>query len=171
MLQIVTREPADYVASLPQQSGTATILAGTPDVAVPIVKILELARLPGAPAELKELAEGILEKEYEYAMAILDEDDTGIANNLWFQPAPGGEHGPRIKVMIDPALAVRPGGKQATVPFDPTKKAEGDISPSLERQVRDFIDRNRQVLLRYWNLEYSSTKKFIADLQPLPKQR
>jgi hypothetical protein len=102
-------------------------------------------------------------------MTILDEDDTGIKNNLWFQPVPGGQHGPRIKVMIDPPRAVRPGGKEATVPFD--SKALGDISSALEGQVRAFIDLNRDVLIKYWNLEYASTKKFLDELKPLSRRR
>ncbi len=60
-MQIVTRDITEYAAAPPQQPGTATILAGTGDVAMPIAKIQEFAHLPGAPPELKEFAEGLLE--------------------------------------------------------------------------------------------------------------
>jgi hypothetical protein len=80
-------------------------------------------------------------------------------------------HGPRIKVAIDPANAVRPGGKEATVPFDPNKAASGPISPGLERQVREFIELNREVLLDYWNLKFSSTSKFLSQIKPLARSR
>jgi hypothetical protein len=163
----VTAQPG-----LLQQSGTATVVPGTGAFFAQISTLQEIAAAPDAVQRLEAMVEALLEKEFEYAMTILDSDDTGIAtNNLWFQPVPGIQHGPRIKVMLDPAFAVRPGGKQATVPFDPEKSAEGDIPPALEREVRAFIDLNRPALLKYWNLEYPSTKKFLAELKPLPKRR
>jgi hypothetical protein len=161
-------DPGEVDLGLPQAAGTATVVPRTGAVIVPISTFQQFARAPGASQELIEFTEALLEQEFAYAMAILDADDTGIENNLWFQPVPGGQHGPRIKVMIDPRDAVRPGGKEATVPFDANKPASGEISQALERQVRAFIELNKPALVRYWNLEYPSTKKFIADLKPLP---
>jgi hypothetical protein len=154
-----------------REANSATVVAATGSVVTSLAMWKELSRMPGAPAALVDFTEALLEKEYEYAMAILDEDDTGIKNNMWFVPVPEGQQGPRLEVAIDPANAVRRGGLMATVPFDPTRKAEGPIPKALERDVREFIELNRLVLMRYWNLEYSSTKKFTADLQPLPKRR
>jgi hypothetical protein len=177
MLDKVTVRSADGFGELAahpervREANSATVIVGTGSYASQIQMLYEIAKEPDVRQRLEELADSLIEEEFAYAMAILDPDDTGITtNNLWFQPAPGIQHGPRIKVMIDPAFAVRPGGKQATVPIDPTKKAEGDISPALERQVRDFIALNLPVLIRYWNLEYSSTKKFLADLKPIPQR-
>jgi hypothetical protein len=81
---------------------------------------------------------------------------------------PGGVDGPRIKVAIDPAKAIRDSGLTATVPFDAS--AVEQISPALEKQVRAFIELNRDVLMRYWRLDPSitSTKKFAELLRPIP---
>jgi hypothetical protein len=96
------------------------------------------ARVPGGGSvgllSPEELADSLIEEEFAYATAILDRT-TQASPRTRFQPAPGIQHGPHNKVMIDPAFAMWPGGKQATVPFDPTKKAEGEISPALECQV------------------------------------
>jgi hypothetical protein len=111
---------------------------------------------------------GIAGQEFAYATAILDTDDTGIENTLWFTPVPGGVDGPRIKVAIDPAKAIRDSGLTGTVPFDAS--AVEQISPALEKQVRAFIELNRDVLMRYWRLDPSitSTKKFAELLRPIP---
>jgi hypothetical protein len=172
-MQVVTADVTEIVSnpSLLQQTGTATVVPGTGAFFAQISTLQQIAAAPDAAKQLQAMIEALLEKEFEYAMAILDEDDTGIKNKLWFTPVPGGQHGPRIEVAIDPPNAVRRGGVMATVPFDPGKAAEGGpITKALERDVRDFIDLNRLVLMRYWNLEYSSTKKFIADLQPLRRR-
>jgi hypothetical protein len=147
-----------------------TVVPGTGTAVLPITLLDDIAKAPDAQQRLADVVDALIEEEYAFAMTVLDEDDTGIFNNLWYQPAPGIQHGPRIKVMLDPARAVRPGGKQASVPFDPNKAAEGDISPALERQVRDFIELNREALLKEWNREFGSTKQFLAALQPLPKK-
>jgi hypothetical protein len=97
-------------------------------------------------------------------MAILGTEVTGIENTLWFLPVPTGQHGPRIKVAIDPPHAIRQGGTD--VPFDEEKPASGPISPALERQVRTFIEDNKAALLDYWNLVIT-TDKFIARLRPI----
>lgn len=156
---------------LARQNGTATVLSGTGAFVSSISTLSAIAAAPDAREQLQELIDALREEEWAFAMSVMDEDDTGIFNTLYLIPVPDGRHGPRIKVMIDPARAVRPGGKEATVPFDPGKKAEGPISADLERQVRAFIDLNREALMREWNREYSSTKKFLADLKPLPSKR
>jgi hypothetical protein len=172
-MEIATRDVTELTIhpELLRQTGTATVVSGTGAFFAQISTLQEIAAAPDAAKQLEAMVEALLEKQFEYAMTILDEDDTGIKNNLWFQPVPGGQHGPRIKVMIDPLRAVRPGGKEATVPFDSNAPATGDISSALEGQVRAFIDLNRDVLIKYWNLEYASTKKFLAELKPLPRRR
>jgi hypothetical protein len=72
--------------------------------------------------------------------------------------------------MIDPPKAVRPGRQQATVPFDADKPAEGTIPSALEREVRAFIELNREALLKEWNREFASTREFLAAIKPLPRK-
>jgi hypothetical protein len=148
---------------------SATVIPGTGTAVLPITLLTEIASAPDARERLADIADALIEEEYAFAMTVLNEEDTGIFNTLWFQRAPGIRDGPRIKVMIDPAKAVSPGRKQPSIPFDPGKPAQGDISPALERQVRDFIELNREALLREWTRGFGSTRQFLAALRPLPK--
>jgi hypothetical protein len=142
----------------PSSSGTAAV--------VPIEWLQQINASGVRPGELEQLLEALnRSQEIEDAIAVLDEDDTGIENTLWFIPAAGAQHGPRIKVAIDPKRAVSPGGKIAAVPFDAATKPE--IAAALERQVREFIELNREALLQYWNPQIPSTKKFLAMLKPI----
>jgi hypothetical protein len=101
--------------------------------------------------------------QHLYATAILGPDDTGIDNTLWYIPI---SEDPRIKVAIDPPHAKRPGGVEATVPFD--APSIGPIPAVLEKQVRQFIELNREALLWYWQLgDDVTTKEFLARLRPI----
>ena len=152
---------------LMKENGTATVVAGTGAFVAPISVLREISGAPDAVQQLANMVEGLAEQEYLYAMAILGTKVTGLANTLYYLPVPEGQHGPRIKVAIDPAHTFRRGGIEATVPFDEGKPASGGpISPALEGQVRAFIAVNRAALLAYWNLE-TSTDEFIAALRPI----
>lgn len=124
----------------------------------------KLASSDDPAKELNDLAEAVAEQENLYAMATLSSRVTGIDNLLIYIPVPQGQHGPRIKVAVDPPN--KPGGKEATVPFDRGKAASGDIPAALEEQVRRFIALNEIALMEYWRLDIS-TDEFIARLRPL----
>jgi len=151
---------------LMQEAGTVTVVPGTGAFVAPISTLRRLAEAPDAAQQLEEIAEALAEREQLYAMAILGSAVTGIANTLWYIPVPDGQHGPRIKVAIDPPHAKRPGGAEATVPFDEAEPMSGPIPPALERQVRAFIALNKPALLDYWNLK-TTTDEFVAQLRPI----
>jgi hypothetical protein len=104
------------------------------------------------------------EQENLYAMAVLTTATTGIYNTIYLIPVPHGRHGPRLKVMLDPPRAKRPGGNEATVPFDTGTKPPVDVE--LEQQLRRFIEINRPALLAYWQGE-TATDEFISQLRPI----
>jgi hypothetical protein len=172
MLSVRTSDFEELARHPERASEGVTLVPGlsTSTFVAPLSFLQDLANDPDPRQRLADLADALIEEEYAYAMTVLTERDTGIYNTLWFLPAPGIQHGPRVKVMINPARTSRPGGRQATVPFDRNKPAEGDISPALERQVRDWIDLNRDALTKAWNLEYEGTSDFLDALKPLPKQ-
>src|SRR5258707_5739232 len=101
-----------------QQAGTATVVAGTGAFVAPISVLREIAGAPDAVQQLEDIVEALAEQEQLYAMAILGAAVTRIANTLWYIPVPEGQHGPRIKVAIEPPYAKRSGGTQSTGPFD-----------------------------------------------------
>ena len=89
---------------------------------------------------------------------------TGIAHTIFISPRGNIRHGPRVKVAINPRDSVAPRGIIATVTFE--GKAIGPIDPQLLRQVRRFIELNRDVLLDYWN-EKIYTDELQARIIPL----
>jgi hypothetical protein len=149
-----------------RQAGTATVVSGTGAFIAPISMLRGLVGAPDAIQQLEDIVEALAEQEQLYAMAILGSAVTGIANTLWYIPVPEGRHGPRIKVAIDPPHAKRPGGIEATVPFDEGKLASGPIPPALERRVKAFIELNKVALLDYWHLN-TTTDEFVAQLRPI----
>jgi len=149
-----------------RQAGTATVVTGTGAFVAPISVLREIAGASDAIQQLENMVEALAEQEQLYAMAILGSGVTGITNTLWYIPVPEGQHGPRIKVAIDPPHTKRPGGTEATVPFDEGKPASGPIPHALERQVRAFIELNKAALLDYWNLN-TTTDEFVAQLRPI----
>jgi hypothetical protein len=68
-----------------------------------------------------------------------------------FQREGKGRHGKRVKVAIEPPDTLSPyGGTTASVAFTGEVVA-GDIASSkLLRQVRQFIELNKDVLEDYW---------------------
>jgi hypothetical protein len=76
---------------------------------------------------------------------------TGITHTVFISPRGKAQHGPRIKVAINPPNSISPLGQVATVTFDCS--VVGKIDPELAQQVIRFIEINRAVLLEYWNYE------------------
>ena len=74
---------------------------------------------------------------------------TGIDHTIFISPRGHAAHGPQVKVAIDPPDSVDPRSTIATITFDGA--VIGVIDPQLARQVHQFIDVNRAVLLDYWN--------------------
>jgi len=74
---------------------------------------------------------------------------TGVDHTLFISPKGNARHGPRVKVAIAPSDSVDPRSKVASVALDGSVVA-GDLSRVLLRQVQQFIEENRQVLLDYW---------------------
>lgn len=158
-IKVQSSEFDELNRELVQQAETATVVAGTGSFIAPIAMLRRLA-----PNEIQQLVDDLEEQENLYAMAVLGSGVTGIANTLWYIPVPGGQHGPRIKVAIDPPHAMRPGGVEATVPFD--APAIGPMSRELESRVRAFIEITKAALLDYWDLNVT-TDQFIARLRSI----
>lgn len=79
---------------------------------------------------------------------------TGLPMNIYISDKSGLSHGPRIKVQTNHAQNIR---KELLVSVsiseNPEIVAGKGLSASDFASVRDFIVKNRENLLRYWNLE------------------
>jgi hypothetical protein len=155
-MQIVTRDVSEVLANpgLLRQPGTATILAGTADVVVPIAAIQELAKQPGAPEKLKEFAqalvrEQLLEEEYTAGMSSYRKKTTGVDNTV-FVCGKFSRHVPRIKVAVDPPTHIDPFGDNAVVAISDGRVLEGELPSKIRKQVEWFCEVNRATLIDYW---------------------
>jgi len=144
--------------------GTLTPLSGSGAFVATIDMLREFDTNGVEPGQLSAIIDALEEQEHLYAMAVLSSEKTGIDNTVWILPVPGGRHGPRLKIAIDPPHAKRPGGKEATVPFD--RETVPPITAALEQQVREFIALNRSALLEYWNGN-TTTDEFLAQLKSI----
>jgi hypothetical protein len=94
-----------------------------------------------------ELAEEeLLEEEVAFR-----KDATGIDNTIFISPRGKTRHAPRIKLAIDPPDSINPGTEAASIAIhDGSVVAGENVQAALLRQVRRFIDLNRDTLLDYW---------------------
>lgn len=77
---------------------------------------------------------------------------TGVDNTVFISPRGRARHAARVKVAIDPPDSLNPACRTASIALDGDVVA-GEIEPPLLQQVREFIERNREVLMEYWNYE------------------
>lgn len=78
---------------------------------------------------------------------------TGVWNTIFISPKGFTRHGPRLKVAINPPDSVNPHAETASIDIATGSVVTGTIDALLLRQVREFIDLNREVLLAYWNYQ------------------
>ena len=131
--------PADVVRDL-RQEGYSLTLGSSAGLSYPVV------RVDPALAE-EEVAE--LE-----AMAAFGPEDTGVSNTIYISPDATGRHAARIKVAIDPPLTFSVRGKQASITVhDGEHVAGAPVSAALHKQLREFIELNRDVIMHDWRGE------------------
>jgi len=77
--------------------------------------------------------------------ASFQENVTGIDRTLFILPH-------ALRVALNPPNSLNPACKIASVSRDGDIVA-GEIEPTLLQQVRDFIERNRETLIAYWEYQ------------------
>jgi hypothetical protein len=91
---------------------------------------------------------------------------TGVSHVVFISPRGNAQHGPRIKVAIDPPDSLDPRTETASIALDGTVVA-GEVYPSLLRQSREFLRLNRDVLADYWFYRID-TDELRQRLKPVP---
>ena len=113
--------------------------------------------MPGLEAfktafERDELAERELLEE----MVSYSKKTTGVDNTVFISPKGFTRHAARIKVAINPPDSVDPRDETASIMIDGCKVVAGKVSAKLLRQVQEFIELNRDVLLDCWNYKINT---------------
>jgi len=87
-------------------------------------------------------------------MAAFGPEDTGVSNTIYISPDATGRHAARIKVAIDPPLTFSVRGKHASITVhDGEHVAGAPVSAALHKQLREFIELNRDVIMHFWRGE------------------
>ena len=103
---------------------------------------------PSAGAQVAEIDPAADDEE---DLSSLRTKHTGVDNTIWVS-VQMGQHGPRVKIAVDPPDSLVPGGKIATMTIDPPYKVTGANVPThIIKQVQAFIELNRDVLMDHWN--------------------
>jgi hypothetical protein len=84
-------------------------------------------------------------------MASLRTERTGVDNTVFVSPKGRAQHGPRIKIAVDPPKSFDPTAKTASMAINAEYTVEGDLPSHIEKQAKRFIELNREALLLYWS--------------------
>lgn len=100
-----------------------------------------------------------------FEMANLRPERTGLPYVVFISQRGGARHDVRVKIARGPR--VKP-SEMVTVAIRPAVRViRGRLDPEEFALLADWVDLNRDVLVRYWDGEIEYTEDAIAALQPL----
>jgi hypothetical protein len=103
---------------------------------------------------LVDISDALAEREWLWDMSSFGKKTTGVDHNIFVSTNMGVQHGPRIKVAIDPPNSFSPRCVSASVSINDGQVVAGEIrSAALLKQVREFIELNREALIEFWNCQ------------------
>lgn len=91
---------------------------------------------------------------------------TGISNSIFISTKGNTRHAARVKIAIDPPDSFSAAGTDASMAIADFRVTGASIPQALARQVRQYIELNRAVLLEYWD-EKIDTAELIDRLKPI----
>jgi hypothetical protein len=152
--------PAGVEAGLKVWMNTKALIdeieALPPEMAAEVEDFVELLR-----------ARALREQEEESAgfMVSLRKDITGVDNTVFVSTKGSGRHAARIKIAIDPPDSFNETSTSASMAIHDFSLIGAYAQPRLVEQAKAFVERNREVLLGYWNGEFD-TGELFKRLQP-----
>jgi hypothetical protein len=104
------------------------------------------------------------EKDFFFEMSNLRKQDTGLPVNIYVSSggSVNNQHGPRIKAMVTSQDKMNP---RETVSIMLKKDIQADdiigyntVSASTLAAIREYVNLNYDVLIKYWNDEISTVE-------------
>jgi len=92
---------------------------------------------------------------------------TGLPFVVWISPRGNAQHAVRVKVSLRPKMVP---SEMASVTVEPPIKEIGDarqLSAQQLKLLREWIDLNRDVIVKFWNGEIEYSDEAIAALKPI----
>lgn len=105
------------------------------------------------------------------AMSNLLPKDTGVDGAvIWISAGEfhgvDAQHGPRIKVMLGNKITTEGLSDSISVRITDPPVVLGSLPGNIRKQVVQFVEKNRDILLRHWNGELGS-KETLNLLEPV----
>ncbi len=91
-------------------------------------------------------------------MVSLRRDLTGVDNTIFVSTKGYAQHAPRIKIAVDPPDTFNATSKSLSMAINDYSVRGEYLAPRIMEQAKQFIERNRDVLLRYWNCEIDTAE-------------
>jgi len=154
----VERSLAPDVVETLRRAGLRLTLGSSEPVTIPSPPIVAVEQ--GLAEQLAE------EEELTADMVSYRKDVTGLDNTV-FVSVRFPRHSPRIKVAIDPPDSLNPDGNNASVAIHDGSVTAGHLPARALKQVRQFIELNRNVLLDYWEMHIDGNQ-LKERLRPVP---
>ncbi len=103
--------------------------------------------------------------EAEEDMVSLRTNRTGVDNTIFVSTRGNAQHAPRIKIAVDPPDSLNASCKSTSMAIHDYSTVGEYLPTPLVEQVKSFIERNREILQRYWNYEIDTDQLFkgLAD--------
>jgi hypothetical protein len=98
-------------------------------------------------------------------MVSLRADRTGIDNTIFVSTKGPGRHAARIKIAVDPPDTLNAASASASMAIHDYGIRGDYVPPRVAEQARQFIDRNRAVLLDFWECRIDGAQ-LIERLKP-----
>jgi hypothetical protein len=99
-------------------------------------------------------------------MVSLRSEKTGVENTIFVSTKGYARHAPRIKIAVDPPHTFDATSKSASMTIHDCSIRGEYVAPHIAEQAKQFIDRNREALLDYWECKID-TAQLIERLNPV----
>ena len=91
-------------------------------------------------------------------MVSLRSEKTGVDNTIFVSTKGYAQHAPRIKIAVDPPHTFNAAARSTSMAIrDYSIKGEY-LAPHIAEQAKQFIDRNREALLDYWECKIDTAQ-------------
>jgi hypothetical protein len=124
-----------------------------PDI-VAAMREAEVALTPSPSSGLQpivDISDELAERELLEEMVSYRKDITGIDNTIFISPKGKTRPAPRIKLAVEPSDSINPDSVTASIEVGSGEIVAGKIpTTALRKQVQQFVELNRDVLLDYW---------------------
>jgi hypothetical protein len=115
----------------------------------------------------EEIARLFDEEDEAADMVSLRSDLTGVDNTIFVSTRGYAQHAPRIKIAVDPPDTFNATSKSASMAIHDYGLSGAYLAPHLVEQAKQFIERNHDALIDYWDFKIDTDQLFSRLKPPL----